>query len=96
MYPEVFCWDNNEWEPMAEASGISERIIYRLPLLFKTPEGIMEVICHENLHASAPGEGTLQLPEWMIDEILSWTGLLRWQLKESGALEYRSWRPRIC
>lgn len=77
MYQEIFCFEDNEWESMAEAKEGPRRIIYRLPLLFYTPEGLIEVICHEQIHASAPVEGTLSLPDGMVDEILSWTGLLR-------------------
>ena len=53
---------------------------------FHAPEQLIEVISHEMLHASAPEEGTLRMPEWMIDEILSHLGLLAYQLVKSQAM----------
>ncbi len=67
----------------AETDG--ENIWIRLPC-FHAPEQLIEVISHEMLHASAPEEGTLRMPEWMIDEILSHLGLLAYQLVKSQAM----------
>lgn len=53
---------------------------------FHAPEQLIEVISHELLHASAPDEGTLQMPEWMIDEILEHCGLLTYQLIQAQRL----------
>ena len=71
------------------------KIIHRLPPLSHTPEGLIKVLCHGQIRVSAIGEGTLELPDWMVDKILSWTGLLRWQLIENDSLESNEWRPRL-
>jgi len=68
---------DDEAKYSAETDG--ENIWIRLPC-FQTPESIIEVICHEDIHASAPDEGTLQMPEWMIEEILHYCRLLSYQL----------------
>jgi hypothetical protein len=95
MYEEVFTGETDV-DFIAEADGHTRTIVYRLALGGWSAEWWVECICHEQLHASEPSEGTLTMPEWMIDEILSWTGLLEWQLRKSKMLEGVIWRPRLC
>jgi len=78
-----------------EADGYIEKFIYRMPLGGWTAEWWIETFCHEQIHASAPEDGTLGLPEWMIDGILEWTGLTSRQLLKSEALKPKTWRPRL-
>lgn len=94
MYGEVFT-DDVDADFIAEADGHTEKIIYRMPLGGWTAECWIENLCHEQIHASAPEEGTLSLPEWMIDGILEWTGLTSWQLLKSRVLKPKTWMPRL-
>lgn len=94
MYEEFFTGETDA-DFIAESDGDLERIIYRVPLGGWSAEWWVENICHEQIHASAPEDGTLSLPEWMIDGILEWTGLTSWQLLKSKALKPETWRPRL-
>ena len=88
MTSESFSFSQDERRSIAEAD--EEEITYRLPLGGEAPDFWIEVICHEWLHSVAAKIGGCQpgdLEDGLIEEILEYTGLVSWQLRESGALE---------